>query len=1059
MKSKALLILLLTVITYSHYAKTEINPSLIAPVIYPVETNYHLKNKSIFELVQDDQGFIWLGTDRGIFRYDGYEYKQIEYASNTFDFSNIYVRSLLADKNNLWIGTMSDGMFHMDLTTYEITQFTYDENSANTIGGNQINGLALDNSGALWLSHSFGLDKFIPANGKFFHYFSSATTNERYNNYLLELAFDSKEQLWISTGNGLAKFDVKSQSFSLVHLQHNNSANQLAKLKDVTVQKIFTARDGQIWLATHKNGTYIISKDEQKLTHLSSNLSSTNRISTTVVQPTDDEVWISSTTGIEIRNADTGQLKSTLLSNPLDRFSLPKDNIFAMLVSRSGLLWIGVRGSGLYYHAPQNKKFIRIKNNIPGMEDISSSLMLDAIKITETKILVLTNKTSVFIDFISGIIQPLVSSKIFNAQGISAALKIGEDLLVGTRAGDLFKYSMQQQTFTKLNFPVLRSNDTIINEIHPAYDGHIWIARSNSLYLYDLNNQTSKVMQNSDNQDFTTYTRSLTVDRKDRLWVSTISGIGIVEKGSIQVKMYRNNKNTQGTLSNDNIYQVVENINGEIYVITRSGINKLTTDSSDELLFEPFIESITQKHKDIEKLYFDSKDNLWYGAKYQLTNKENLISESEIADGLLLTGKGVSLFESSDGNLVNVTTRNIFIIQPENHTEWNFKPTVMVTDFKIDNTSYPLTIINEGINLDAANKTFSVRFSAFDFSSPRDNQYRYKLEGYDNNWISSPVDIRQAKYTSLSPGSYSLLLDGTNRKGQWSDKPLRLKVTVEPEYYQTIWFKILILLFIVIITNQFFKWRLRAVKLRDRKEYEKKQAIQKAEMLSELMDQKNKMLADVTHDLRTPLSTIKLLIEALEEGVIENSEKSYRSVKLKLSNLNKMVGDLYQLSLVETSNLVLQKSDVNINNLLIDVIDAFKPLATNNKILISSDIQSSNAFNVNADPDRLTQVFSNVLENCISYTEPEGKIVVSTVIDNKKIVIVIEDSAPGVDDNELEQLFTRLYRAKATRDRSSTGSGLGLSIVESIVKAHDGTVSAQHSVLGGLCLRITFPII
>lgn len=230
-----------------------------------------------------------------------------------------------------------------------------------------------------------------------------------------------------------------------------------------------------------------------------------------------------------------------------------------------------------------------------------------------------------------------------------------------------------------------------------------------------------------------------------------------------------------------------------------------------------------------------------------------------------------------------------------------------------------------------------------------------------------------------------------------------------------------------------------------------------SEKLSQLMAQKNSMLADVTHDLRTPLTNIKMQLEALEDGALEHSEKSYSSLQKKLGNLNQMVGDLYQLSLIESGSLVLNKQDELIEHILNESIESFQPLAIKAQLSVNYQNTAKDEIVVNADAGRLLQAFNNLLKNSIRYTDPQGTINISVFVDDLEVAILFEDTSPGVGTSDLAHLFDRLFRVENTKLRSKSGSGLGLSIVKSIINAHGGTVTAGHSRLGGLSVMVKLP--
>lgn len=230
-----------------------------------------------------------------------------------------------------------------------------------------------------------------------------------------------------------------------------------------------------------------------------------------------------------------------------------------------------------------------------------------------------------------------------------------------------------------------------------------------------------------------------------------------------------------------------------------------------------------------------------------------------------------------------------------------------------------------------------------------------------------------------------------------------------------------------------------------------------SERLAKLMEQKNKMLADVTHDLRTPLANIKMQLEAMEDGALDHSEKSYSLLQKKLSNLNHMVGDLYHLSLMESDSLVLNKREEEITSIVEESVESFQASAIRSKLSLSMYCVSNQDIHVYADRGRLLQAFNNLIKNSIRYTDSNGIIRITISTEREEVIITFEDTAPGVADTDLENLFNRLYQAENTKNRSNGGSGLGLSIVESIINAHEGRVTAAHSELGGLGVVVRLP--
>jgi two-component system sensor histidine kinase BaeS len=230
-----------------------------------------------------------------------------------------------------------------------------------------------------------------------------------------------------------------------------------------------------------------------------------------------------------------------------------------------------------------------------------------------------------------------------------------------------------------------------------------------------------------------------------------------------------------------------------------------------------------------------------------------------------------------------------------------------------------------------------------------------------------------------------------------------------------------------------------------------------AESLETNEQQRRKMLADVSHELRTPLAVIRGEIEALLDGIRVADAKALASLHHEVLRLNKLVDDLYQLTLADSGDLHYQRRRVDLVALAGDLTAGFEARAAKAGLQLLYRVPQY-AVTVLADADRLAQVLTNLLENSIRYTDAGGSIVLSVRADGLQAEISIEDSAPGVPDEARRLLFERLYRVDQARSRSRGGSGLGLSICKSLVEAHGGTIVALPSTLGGLKMLIRLPL-
>ncbi len=214
-------------------------------------------------------------------------------------------------------------------------------------------------------------------------------------------------------------------------------------------------------------------------------------------------------------------------------------------------------------------------------------------------------------------------------------------------------------------------------------------------------------------------------------------------------------------------------------------------------------------------------------------------------------------------------------------------------------------------------------------------------------------------------------------------------------------------------------------------------------------------MADISHELRTPLAVLRGELEAIQDGVHQLTPEVMQALQGEVATLTKLVDDVHQLSLSDEGALAYRKSTIDLVPLLQLTVANFQARLERHPLRVQLTLpQQALQF---GDPDRLQQLFSNLLENSLRYTDPGGWLHIDLTTDQQDIAITFEDSAPGVTDQQLSHLFERFYRTEGSRNRASGGSGLGLAICQNIVDAHDGRLTAAHSAAGGLAVRVYLP--
>lgn len=228
-----------------------------------------------------------------------------------------------------------------------------------------------------------------------------------------------------------------------------------------------------------------------------------------------------------------------------------------------------------------------------------------------------------------------------------------------------------------------------------------------------------------------------------------------------------------------------------------------------------------------------------------------------------------------------------------------------------------------------------------------------------------------------------------------------------------------------------------------------------AETLQKHEHSRRQWIMDIAHELRTPLSILRGEIEAIQDGISEPDPATIQSLHHETLHLQRLVEDLYTLSVSDSGSLTYHKTRLDIAAVLKDTLTQFDSRLREKMLTLSTDIRQP--VYCQADPQRLQQLFKNLLRNSLRYTDAPGKLHVSLHISAGQAVIAFEDSAPGVPDESLPRLFERLYRVESSRNRATGGAGIGLSICYNIVQAHGGHITADHAPLGGLKITVTLP--
>ncbi|NLR93377.1 hybrid sensor histidine kinase/response regulator transcription factor [Flammeovirga agarivorans] len=1050
-------------------------------------TKQGLSQNDVNCIFQDKSGLMWIGTNDGFSRFDGYEFKN--YRMDTHGLPSNLINSICEDNyGNLWIGSTDAGLFRFNLETEKFSFFANTKTSPKLITHNNITNLVKDPSGNLWFGNSKGLNKVLHQHindekivvEKFYH--NPHNHESILSNYITNLFVDHYGNLWVGSKRGIQLLinpDEKGQ-YSIFKRFNKSEENSVLSVIEGQNCLLVSYFDGIYQLKVKGIGD---SKGEfKKVSDIKSEclLSDDNGI-----------IWAGTSDGLY-------QLKFDDMRNSLDVIGYQNSHnnqfvnsniITALYKDQLGVIWIGTNGSGINKYNPRRKKFRHIKkgerssdltyNKIRGVyQDEFDRIWIgtegagiNVIDNNEIKeINVAPNKKSQNVVYA---IDQFQDQLIF---GIGYPLKtlaidIKEALQLNVKSS---KYVLHPDTHSNSTFDVQNDGDSIL--WLATYGGGLirgHLEGKKMVWSYP------EILDNDD--DRIEIIRSLMIDSHGNLWVGTNQGVVFVsreeknkEKPRFQVIQHIDDDNS--SLSYNYVLPIFEASNGQIWIGTMGGgLNIYEPKKSDiqHITFSKLSTNDGLPSNVIKSILEDDYGNLWVASNKGLSkiNLENRsIKNFDVTDGLQDDEFGeLSAFKLNNGELLFGGVNGINIFKPHEIIDDNTIANVIFTQLKVLNKEihtydeFDGNLIlkaalqnTKAIELHHDQNSFSVKFASLHYGASENNHYKYKLVGFDDNWIVADVEQREAKYTNLSPGEYTLLVKASNADNIWNPNPIELKVTVLPPWWMSWWAKIIY--FGILVAAIFFFSRYSIITARKKSQLEMEKF--EREKLEDLSQLKLQFFTNISHELRTPLTLIHTPIEQLiKKGSLLSAserEKSYQLIFKNVEHLMRLVNQLLDFRKVEQGQMKLQLSRGNWSTFIEQVYYSFKEFAEHENIAFVIE-RPENDIHGFMDHDKLEKILYNLLSNAFKFTY-NGEIKLSITQKDNKAVIQLKDTGIGISAEKLDYLFNRFYQVSNLKTAKNRGTGIGLAFTKSLVDLHHGTINVESTVNIGTTFTLEFPL-
>jgi len=1007
-----------------------------------------ISSNTITSILQDSRGFMWFGTRNGLNRFDGIQFKIFK--NNSKELKSIGSNSILSlyedQQQRLWAGTYK-GVYIYDALHENFSLFTQ-------LPQEEVRSISSDKSGNIWFVIGFNLYRYNCSKNAIIFYNIAKTQ-------IPVLSIDKKGTIWCGTDSGMIKkYDALNDRFIYGGMLSFNK-----KKESVFIQTLYPVNDTLLLIST-LNQVFLLNTKSGGQKNIFSNYPWANKILVhKIIQQSATSFWFGTENGLFILDFKTGvvQILQKQNGNP---YCLNDNVITDFCVDKEGNTWAGTFFGGVNYYSRELNQFQKYFP-LPGINSLSGSLVHEIctdrnnnmwIGTEDAGLNKLNQQTGIITHFMPGKgdghiayqnihglladnnelwigtaehgldVMDLTTEKVIrhyeksskpnslNSNFIVTIYKTRNGkILIGTWAG-LFEFDRQKNNFISLPFFKRQAQAILEDE-----NGTIWVCSyGNGVHFYNAEKGISGSLTfnaKDSNSLPNNYVNNLYEDSKKNIWFCTESGLCRYDYRSKKIIRYTEDN----LLGNNQIFRVLEDNSGILWISTSKGLVSLNPTGRETKLFNTDNGLLTEQFN-YNSAYKSKEGKLFFG-----------------------TSKGMISFDPSQFSrsafIPPVYITSIYV----NNKELNVNHYRSVSDntghFKADLT---LPYDSSNINIDVA---------ALSFSIPGRNEYSYKMEGVDKDWnyIKNNPKIY---YTKLSPGHYTFKVKGSNSDGIWNPDETILTIHITPPFWASTWAYLLYMLVISGIAFTILRYYYIALSEKN----QRKIKVLEIEKEREIYNAKIEFFTNVTHEIRTPLTLIKLPVEKLLQTVSSNSNLFENLVMIE-KNTNRLIhltDQLLDFRKAEANHYSLNFVKTDINELLKELYATYQPAAEEKNISFKLELPRVPLL-AYVDPEAFRKLLSNLFSNAIKYAD--HLITVRLMpFSSEDTVFNIEFKNDGylIPFELKEKIFEPFYRLKQTE--KSAGTGIGLPLSRSLAELHKGVLDLKQPDGNFNTFLLTIPI-
>nr|MBX2877232.1 response regulator [Saprospiraceae bacterium] len=1051
-----------------------------------------LSSASVRTLLQDEQGFLWVGSDNGLDRFDGRGFLNFRFDPedpNSLTSNRVNGLSLDAQQR-LWIGT-SNGLCYLDLKSGVIKRVAITGSAVGPVPYD-IKALLVDRNGSIWVGTlSNGLFKLSPKGGgadydKQQFLPDPTDSNSLAHSSVTYLFQQDTDHLWISTSGGICRLHVESGIFT--------PRVDTALLKvDQGIRSLTADENGHIVFPLADVGIYHIDPSEIPLIprpYLEFDLlgaSGQAEMYLSAIQDRKGQLWVGTDRGVFLVDPDKQKYRS------IDQAHLVR----CFLEGQDGIMWAGFGRAGIgredrmmdpyryYQHDPQNPNSVSPGQVRTMTEDRQGNLWvgylyegLDQFSWDERK--------QEFINLqrirhkpnqIGGLASNAIIEIFPDSKGFLWIATNGDGLnKLDPVTGKMETYLHDPDNPTSLS-------GNRIWGLSEDRNGYIWVGEfTTGLNRLDPTTGVVKRFQHqSDNPNSLSHNRikSMFMDSEGNLWIGTNGGLNRLDVETEQFARYLHSTVDSTTLSGNVIFSIYEDASQNLWVGTTLGLNKLTAVIGQEKRSTPHIERIYESSglpsNSILGIQGDGQGKLWISTDNGVAKLIESGAESRFVvinnhDGLEYAQfLNKAHYYSKKREEFYFGSRQGLLVLPNQQNDRKVLPSQLLVSTVSKQTmdsrggkkwSNPFINIKEVWNLNHRDRIISIKLS--DFNWDKNRRYEYLLKGFDDNWLELPENM-ELTYTNLEAGKYTLFARLLSDDPASHAEVQLLQIRMSPPWRQTIWAYSLYLIAILAGVYGFYQFQ-----------WQQELKRQETENLRALDRFKNQLYTNITHEFKTPLTVISGMIEQ-----VSGHDKVKRVVRRNSKNLLDLVNQILDLRKLELGKVRLDWVQADVVLYCQYVLESYEALADIKGVSLHF-IPRQRGMLMDIDKEKLLRILSNLLSNAIKFTPAGGNVYLSLeevrLQQAEKEVVpwlkfAVKDTGVGIPMEDQAFIFDRFYQVETDELRSKGeqkekyryrgpggGNGIGLALTKDLVHFMDGRIELESEEGKGTTFTVWLPV-